>query len=1049
MVSRIVLSYQYNSMMNGIFRKTPFAALSLASALGFLSGQSVLAVDFAKDIKPLLARHCFKCHDHIMSGGLRLDRPRRALTAGDSGEPAIVAGNAVESLLIKRVVETNPKTRMPKDGEALSSAEVTLLKSWIDGGAVWPAAEEQEIHWAYVKPELPELPEVDTRWTINGIDFFVHDRLRREGLRPSKPADKARLIRRASLDLVGLPPSVGEVELFLADDSEDAYEKVVDRLLKSPRYGERWARPWLDLARYADSNGFQADQLRDSWAFRDWVIDAMNADMPFDQFTIEQIAGDLLPNATDAQRIATGFHRTPTCNVEAGVHPEENRVNQVVDRVNTTGTVWLGSTLECAQCHTHKFDPFTMKDYYQFFAYFNNTPVEVRNPSGKGVSFDFYGPKMDLPLSESKQEEFDRLRVRMTAKEAEADRVSKEVAVEQKTWEARMKTAVQTTPQWRTMEIVSFESDHPEKFEKLDDGSLLLPAKSPENAVYTVRVKTDLKMVSGIKLEALTHDRLPSKGPGRNPAKGRPNFVLQELGVSRAIDAENGETLKRLKPVNPTADFSQGNFPPEELFDGKIADKQNGWAIAGEFSKDHWVRFGLTEPIASKDGAELVFTFTQNYGGGRTIGRMRFSAIDGEPGQLDLSSEIAAILGKAKRTRKEKRQLQEHFEKSHPTLTRLRKEAAALKKQVDAIKPPTTLVMVEMEKPRETHIMNRGEYLNQGNAVGPGSPSALHPISANESKDRLGLARWLVDRENPLVARVTVNRWWAEIMGQGIVATLEDFGTQSEPPTHPELLDWLAVEFMDQGWSMKRLHKLIVMSATYRQSSRVAPEILERDPSNKLYARGPRFRLSAEQIRDNALSAAGLLSTKMGGAPIMPFQPSGLWRQTGRNEPKWIESPNEDRFRRGIYIVYRRAAPYPSMVNFDAPDRSSCVVKRPRTNTPLQALTLMNDPAYVEMALALASRIMHDREDLSVEDRVRYGLRLCLSREARAAEVEQLVKVFESEFQLFQKDSVAAKELVNSSNRWKPDISVDAAKLAAWFTVANILMNLDETVTKG
>ncbi|MGY8652119.1 MAG: DUF1549 domain-containing protein, partial [Verrucomicrobiia bacterium] len=422
-----------------------------------------MAVDFAKDIQPLLARHCFKCHDHTMSGGLRLDRPRRALTAGDSGEPAIVAGNAVESLLIKRVVETNPKTRMPKDGEALSSAEVTLLKSWIDGGAVWPAAEEQEIHWAYVKPERPELPEVDTRWTINGIDFFVHDRLRREGLRPSKPADKARLIRRASLDLVGLPPSVGEVESFLADDSEDAYEKVVDRLLKSPRYGERWARPWLDLARYADSNGFQADQLRDSWAFRDWVIDAMNADMPFDQFTIEQIAGDLLPNATDAQRIATGFHRTPTCNVEAGVHPEENRVNQVVDRVNTTGTVWLGSTLECAQCHTHKFDPFTMKDYYQFFAYFNNTPVEVRNPSGKGVSFDFYGPKMDLPLSESKQEEFDRLRVRMTAKEAEADRVSKEVAVEQKTWEARMKTAVQTTPQWRTMEIVSIDTAPPEK----------------------------------------------------------------------------------------------------------------------------------------------------------------------------------------------------------------------------------------------------------------------------------------------------------------------------------------------------------------------------------------------------------------------------------------------------------------------------------------------------------------------------------------------------------------------------------------------------------
>jgi mono/diheme cytochrome c family protein len=1010
---------------------------------------SAATIDFERDIEPIFQRHCLECHGAQKKGGLRLDNRREAFMPGDSGVAVIEPRKPGESLLLQRLLSDDPEQRMPKEAPALSEAEIRLLRSWIEQGADWPAGKGDSLHWAYVKPERPELPKVDSAWPINGVDYFVYDRLGTEGLKPSKPADKARLLRRVSLDLIGLPPTMAELDAFLADDSDSAYEKVVDRLLKSPRYGERWARPWLDAARYADSNGFQADQLRDSWAYRDWVIEAMNADMPFDQFTIEQVAGDLLPDATIDQKIATGFHRTPTCNVEAGVHPEENRVNQVMDRVNTTGTVWLGTTLDCARCHNHKYDPFSMKDYYQIFAYFNNTPVEVRNPSGKGVSFDFYGPKMDLPLPDAERKRLDGLRAQLAKKEAETKAVAKEVAVELKSWEARMRKAMGTTPQWETMEIVAFESSAPEKHEVLEDGSLLLPGKSPQNAVYTVRAKTDLAKVAAIKLETLTHDKLPSKGPGRNELAGRPNFVLQELEVARAIDAGNGETLKKLSPVNPTADFFQANFKPEKLFDGKTKDRQNGWAIAGEFSKDHWVSFGLAEPIEGDAGVELVFTLTQNYGGGRTIGRMRFSAIAGEPGQFDLTPEIAAILKKGKPSRKEKKQLREHFEKSHPKLTKLRAEEADLKKRIDAIKPATTLVMVEMDEQRKTHIMKRGEYLSPGREVGMGTPDVLHPLSGNAPKNRLGFAKWLVDRENPLVARVTVNRWWAEIMGRGIVATLEDFGTQSEPPTHPKLLDWLAVEFMDKGWSMKRLHKTIVMSATYRQASCVTEELRQRDPDNRLCARGPRFRLSAEQIRDNGLAVAGLLSTKMGGEPIMPYQPPGLWRQTGRNEPKWVESPNEDRFRRGIYIVYRRAAPYPSMVNFDAPDRSSCVVKRPRTNTPLQALTLLNDPAYVEMALALANRIMNDHDAMSVEDRVRYGIRMCLAREAKKAEVDELAKVFASELELFSKDAATVKELMNSSNRWKPAKGVNQAELAAWFTVANILLNLDETVTKG
>ncbi len=720
-------------------------------------------------------------------------------------------------------------------------ARLFMVMVWAAVAAINAAPTAQ--HWAYQKPQRPALPHIDSNWPRNAIDQFVLAKLRANKLQPSPEARPGQLLRRVHLDLIGLPPSPAVLEAFLKNPSAKAYEKIVDRLLKNPQYGERWARPWLDLARYADSNGYQADQLRDSWAYRDWVIDAFNKGMPFNQFVIEQIAGDLLPKATAAQRIATGFHRTPTCNVEAGVHPEENRFNQVVDRVNTTGTVFLGTTLECAQCHDHKYDPIAMKEYYSLFAFFNNTPLEVKQ-LGKGVTWDFYGPTMELPIDAARAAKLKKLNAQMDAAQT--------------------------------------------------------------------------------KVKALRKDLAEEPNPPKN---------------------------------------------------------------------------------------------------------------------------IAAILRKSNWSKKEKATLEKHFKIKYPILKKEELKVLALAKQINTLKPPTTLVMMEREKPRKTHVMRRGSYLSPGDAVASETPTALHPFKKNWPRNRLGLANWLVDADNPLVARVTVNRWWAEIMGRGLVATQEDFGKQSKPPTHPKLLDWLAVEFMERGWSMKHIHKLIVMSATYRQSSRVTPALLAADAANKFYARAARLRMSAEMVRDNALAISGLLSTKMHGPPIYPPQPGNIWRHVGRNGPKFNVATDENRFRRGVYVVWRRGAPYASFVNFDAPDRGTCVVQRPRTNTPLQALTLMNDEAYVEMALAFAGRVLAETK-AGPEAKIEFAFKAALSRSPRPAELKFVKSLLLKRHAYFEKNTKAATEIIGNVKGWKAPKGLDTGELAAWFFIANILLNLDETITK-
>ena len=914
-------------------------------------------------------------------------------------------------------------------------------------GAQDPASGEDGRHWAYTAPVRPPAPNVrNDAWPTTPIDRFVLARLESQGLRPSPRADRARLLRRVSLDLTGLPPTPAEVDGFVADRSPDAWSKVVDRLLASPGFGEHQARHWLDLARYADSNGFQADQLRDSWAFRDWVIDALNQDMPFDRFTVEQLAGDLLPDATDAQRIATGFHRTVPCNVEAGVDPEQNRVNQVVDRVNTTATVWLGTTLACAQCHDHKYDPFSQQDYYRMFAVFNNTPIEVRNPSGKGVRFDFWGPTMDLPYLPEQEAQRTRLQRSHDAVKARLDQSDASFGERFTTWERRMSAQVARGADWQVLDVASFASTGDEDHQTLNDGSVLVGGRLPGTATYTVTVRTRLEGITALRVETLTHPSLPGTGPGRGD-DARPNFILSEFTVTAASSGDDAADGTPVALWGARADYSQKNWDVAQAIDG---DPRKGWAIGGGgFFKDHWATFRTKEPVG--DGGETVLTFTldQNYGRGRTIGRLRLSAFAGDAEILDVPQNVATLLqGKKPRTPKQTRRLRKAYRALRPEAA-LELELKEIRARMDGVKPPTALVMVEKAKPRQTHVFNRGNYRDTGAAVSPGTPPVLHRWKPELPRNRLGLARWLVDPDNPLVARVTVNRWWSQLFGEGLVSTEEDFGTRGARPLHRDLLDWLATELVRSGWSRKHVLKLMVLSNTYQQTSVTSPELRERDPYNRLFTRGPRFRLSAETIRDNGLAISGLLCSERGGPPVFPPQPAGLWRQTGRNEPKYVVAKDQNRFRRGVYVVWRRAAPYPSFVLFDGPDRAACHPRRSRTNTPLQALALLNDEAYVEMALAFADRVLRERPDDDLSARVTPAFRLALARTPSPEEQRHLERGARRELKRLRAAPADARRIVNGVRGFKPKATVDKVELASWWFVTSILLNLDETITKG
>jgi mono/diheme cytochrome c family protein len=978
-------------------------------------------VDFDRQVRPIFESRCYECHgEKKQKSGIRFDQRDSVFHGGDSGKPLVAAGKSGESILIQKVTSTDPDEVMPPKGERLTAEQIATLKAWIDEGAQWPQrVTEKKTHWAYVKPVQPALPKLkDASWPINGIDDFVLARLEKEGLRPTPPADPAVLLRRVSLDLIGLPPTLEEVEMYLKDTTPRAYENAVDRLLNSPHYGERWARPWLDLARYADTQGYEKDNRRTMWPYRDWVIKALNENMPFDEFTIEQIAGDMLPNARQEQKVATGFHRNTMTNTEGGTDNEEFRHEAIIDRINTTMSVWMGTTFNCAQCHNHKYDPFTAKDYYNFYAFLNHT-ADADNDDEK--------PTMKV-LQPWDERRLDQLRggVKDAEKQFKEAAEVPAIAESQREWESNAAAALTN---WRVLDPVTWSSKGGATFTKTESKSLQAGGTNAANDVYSVTANADSGRITGFRLEVLETGSEKILGRASNGS-----FVLSKFEVE--VDS---------KPIvikAAAAEYSQENYPATNL----LAGTGNGWAVDSA-DKNRRVRrsvyFKAEKPLEVADGAPLKFTLRHSSKfPDANVARFRVYATSTEDPLLaaQVPAEIRAILLAKSPDDAQRGKLKEHYLTVAAELSGPRdvvaKAKAAEKKFYDAL--PITSVMEELKEPRETFFRPRGAYLSKGDKVRPGTPAVLHPFSSTYPSNRLGLAYWLIDTNNPLTARVIVNRFWEQYFGRGLMEVVEDFGTQSEPPSHPELLDWLAMAFMDSGWNMKAMHKLIVMSATYRQSSKAAPELHRRDPYNRLYARGPRVRLEAEMLRDQALAVSGLLSHKVGGPSVFPPQPEGLW-QVVYSGDKWDTSKGENKYRRGLYTFWRRTIPHPAMTTFDAPSREFCVLRRSRSNTPLQALTILNDAGYVEAAQALARRVV-DRS--CAKDSAELAFRLCLTRNPTSAELERLVKLYETELTHYRANSDAARKMSGSDQS-------NAAELAAWTVVGNVLLNLDEMITKS
>ncbi|HJQ23838.1 MAG TPA: DUF1549 and DUF1553 domain-containing protein [Blastocatellia bacterium] len=895
-------------------------------------------------------------------------------------------------------------------------------------------------HWAYIKPVWPAIPSVkNTTWPRNAIDRFVLARLEREGLRPAPDAAKETLIRRVYLDLTGLPPSVEEVEAFVADNRADAYERVVDRLLASPHYGERWARPWLDLARYADTNGYEKDQRRTMWMYRDWVIGALNRDMPFDQFTVEQLAGDMLPNASDAQRIATGFHRNTLLNQEGGIDPEEARWETLIDRVNTTATVWLGSTLGCAQCHDHKYDPFTQKDFYRFLAFFDNAEYQIE---GNGSERFIREPALLQPTAEQATRR-EQLLKEIAALDAKLKTPTFESARQQVEWEH---TITGAAADWTPLEFVSASSSSGAQLSQLADHSLLAAGGSPGSETYTITGKLNLANITALRLEALPDASLPRGGPGRDPYG---IFALHGIEV---------EVYPAASPAARQRVVFKEAFSDDADARGLLKKPASAWTVDQTNDDKRLPRqavFVLQSPMAVSEAMRIEIRLRQDNPMNRqSLGRLRLSVTAASAPETitRVTARLRPLLDvpAERRTPEQRTALRNYFVGIAPSLKATRQQLAAARTSLAALNIPSAEVMRErdsFERPA-TDFHVRGGFLNKGERVYADVPACLPRLAADQMPNRLGLARWLVSDDNPLVARVTVNRFWEALFGRGLVETSEDFGTQGQAPTHPELLDWLAMRFMRGGWggrwSMKSLVRLIVTSATYRQSSRVTAELLERDPYNKLLARGPRFRIEAEMVRDVTLAASGLLSRKVGGPSVFPLQPEGIWN-IPYNADRWQTSKGEDRYRRGLYTFIRRTSPYPMLTAFDAPSREQCTVRRPRTNTPLQALTTLNDEAFVEMARALAKRM--DKEAAGgAAARLAYGFRLCTARRPAAREVKRLVALYEKERARFTADAASARALLKDDAAKLDDRR--AAEMAAMTVIANVLLNLDETLTK-
>ncbi len=1128
-------------------------------------------IDFSRDIKPILSNKCFLCHGPSETDrkggkhGLRLDTAAGSIE-DLGGHAAIVPGKPEASELIARISSHDPEEVMPPKsmGKPLTAHEIELLKEWIRQGA------QYSLHWSYIKPVRPVPPAVsDMSWPKNEIDRFLLARLDSEKLKPSPEADRYALIRRVSLDLTGLPPTLEEVEAFIADTDPQAYEKLVDRLLQKSAYGEHWANLWLDLARYADSAGYADDPSRTIWLYRDYVIRALNENKPFDQFTIEQLAGDLLPNATDEQLVATAFHRNTLTNSEGGTNDEEFRNVAVVDRVNTTMAVWMGTTISCAQCHDHKYDPISQEEFFRFYAFFNNTAdADRRDESPLAMIYS------DEQRRQKSLWEEERSKLELVAKTR-----TPALQAAQTRWEA----AFPLNLAWNIVQPAGVNSTAGVAMTIAKDGAVSVPTGAKTDT-YTVDLALPAQAISAVRLEALPDPILPGGGPGHaggnfvvtrisamlnSPAgtavsgryvrvelpgkgkmlslaevqafQGKENVApkgeakqsstdyagpaqlaidgntdgryneakstthtavsddpwweldlkadqkLDRLVVWNRVDAGTVERLADFKisilndkrepvwqqqvaaPPKPNtefslsgrrevefasalADFSQASFDPANVL--KNPDpKTKGWAVGGDLGKPHALTLIPKAPLEVPAGSTLTVTIEQNSSyDGHTLGHFRLSTTE-DPRVAEVARTPAAVLQAlsvplASRQPAQLSAIADYYLTIAPDLAATRQQLATVQQQLADLKPETVPVMKELptDQRRVTKIQYRGNFMDLGPDVTEGTPAAFPALPKDAPRDRLTLARWVMSEDNPLTARVIANRYWEQIFGVGIVLTSEEFGSQGDQPYHPELLDWLATEMVRLKWDTKAFLRLLVTSAAYRQSSKVSSELQHRDPDNRLIARGPRFRLSAEALRDQALLVSGLLSPKMFGPPVKPAQPSlGLSAAFGSGID-WQTSAGADKYRRGVYTTWRRSSPYPSMATFDAPNREVCTVRRIRTNTPLQALVTLNDPVYIEAAQALARRMVSAGGKTSAE-RLTYGFRLCLARPPHPNEVARLVKLYDDALHRYGKSADEARKMATEP-LGPPPADMSLPELAALTVVGNVLLNLDETIMK-
>lgn len=1157
-------------------------------------------VDYNREVRPILSDHCYACHGpdaNTRKASLRLDIREDAFKALEAGGFAIVAGNSKESQIIHRITTSDEDDLMPpsKGGKPLSKEQIATLTRWVEQGAEWKG------HWAYQKPEQSEVPEIKNKsWARNPIDNFIAQKQEQNKFKPSPEASKNKLLRRATFDLTGLPPTTEEIDAFLNDKSPDAYDKVVDRLLKSPHYGERMAQFWLDLARYGETQGYHHDSHRDMFHWRDWVIKAFNDNKHYDDFTVEQLAGDLLPNPTREQLVATGFNRNEMTTSEGGADPNEYAVKYIVGRVDTTSRVWLGTSIACAECHDHKYDPISQKEFYQFFAYFNTVSENGMDQQSNPV------PRVELNTPEQ------RARLEQLAKDATAlesghksliESIHAERDAAQTAWHDKLRqNAVEP---WDVLKATTVSTTQGAKLTPQDDGAMLASEANVTNEVYELVFRTDKENITGLRLEALPDESLPNKRAGRGPNgefvlsqfegtahratpedtatldtpvlgnwysvgpfkagsmkeafdkefgpeknvdfaqtfdEGKlkwqeqtnwvdgqahelqgenaatyifrtikvqtPRLAMLSLGsddglqvwmngrrvlakdVARGVAAdqdralvqlvagENRLLLKvnngaagygfyfRLQPeaVNEhpldfagvAADYSQKDWSINGVTDGK---PETGWAVGGDDAQagaPHQAYFRTHDAFGFKGGTELRVRLKFESGQiGQTLGRFRL-AVTSANGLTDffaLPENIRAIVSQATdaRSTDQKLALQKYYRETYvPEVQQIAKLLETKRKEREDFQNsiPVAMTMQEMDKPRDTFLLVRGNFQIKGDKVSPAAPRNLFAANDELPGNRLGLAKWLVHPDNPLTSRVTVNHFWQQIFGTGIVKTAEDFGSQGEWPSHPELLDWLATEFVRSDWDVKAMMRLIVTSATYRQDSEVSDDLLEKDPDNRLLARFPRLRLEAEAVRDNAMAISGLLNAKIGGPSVYPYQPPGLWEAVAFEGTRaWEQSKGADNYRRGLYTYWRRSIPYASFVTFDAPTRETCTVRRPRTNTPLQALATMNDPVYVEASRSLASRILKDGGK-EVADKLRYAFKVSLSRAPTKKELQILTATYHRELKQFEKDRPAANQLIHVGVSEPPN-NADVCELATWTVIGNILLNLDEAINKG